>query len=119
MFTRVLVLLMATTLCSSAGDKGIPKAQPVKGEKWYTATVHTIPEGAAIMVDGKFRGYSPLAFRFKTINGYVPEPIIIYCIPTAAGQYTQHGNIGAYGKRITGDGTCTFFMYDSSGGFAQ
>jgi hypothetical protein len=77
-------------------------------------TFNTVPQGAAIVVDGRFFGYSPVVIHARLVNGRLPDPIIIDCIPTKPGEFTQHGSVGYWQNGpFRPKETFTAYMYDT------
>jgi hypothetical protein len=93
-------LLLPLTLVATAGCADVATttktSAPARPDviSYCDMTLHTVPEGAAINVDGRFFGYSPVSWTAKLVNGYPPEPIYVQAVPTAPGQFTQVGSIG-------------------------
>jgi hypothetical protein len=59
-------------------------------------TIATEPAGAAILTNGQFRGYSPLAISVHTYAGLFPGTITVRAVPTGANQYVQETTTGGY-----------------------
>jgi hypothetical protein len=84
-------------------------------------TFNTVPEGAAVIVDGQNFGYSPVVIHARLENGHLAAPLLITAVATAPGEFTQHGSLGLwdYAKTYGPTETITAYMYDSTGVYAR
>lgn len=104
-------LMLAGCADQSVSTKAVASHVPVVS---YTdITLGSVPMGAAVQVDGQFVGYSPTIIRERLEDGALPSPVFITFVPTAPGQFTQHGSIGLWSDHFGPTSHITAFMYDT------
>jgi hypothetical protein len=114
---KILLLAVVITLAACSTDfrsAAKPPVAPAPERISYTdITCNTVPQGAAVLVNGQFWGYSPVIIHARLINGNLPEPIFIDFKPTDPGQFSQSGSIGMWSSRFGPKTSITAYMYDT------
>jgi hypothetical protein len=103
--TLLIVSLVAIAGCADVATtttKSAPAQVRPDVISYCNLTFNSVPQGAAINVDGQFVGYSPVVIPIRLVNGRPVEPILIDAIPTAPGQFRQHGSIGFWDQSTYG-----------------
>jgi hypothetical protein len=117
------VATLALSACATPEPQqtsAAPVYEPVRSTGYVT--IHTIPEGAMLLVNtaGSFgmplaylaNGYSPLTFPVPLADGGLSTDLVIEATPTSPGQRSQR----AYISESQGVGVYTISMYNTGPG---